>query len=183
MSLIPQIEAILFVAGGPVSVKALAKALGKQEPDIAEALDNAAKKHETTDSGLAILRTEDGAQMVSRASFVEIVDQFSRDEVAGELTKAQLETLTVIAYRGPITRPELEEVRGVNCALILRNLLMRGLIEEGEDPAKLGRVYSISAEALRHLGIVSVQDLPEYETLHAHPHIERVLTQDTSDPS
>lgn len=175
MSIIPSIEAILFAAGNPVSVKQLAKALQKQEPDIEEALELASKKHSEGDSGVMIIRTSDGAQMVSKAEYAPVVEAFTKDEVAGELTKAQLETLTVVAYRGPVTRPELEEIRGVNCALIIRNLLVRGLIDEGDMEGKLGRVYTLSADALRHLGINTVSELPEFDALHAHPHIDRVL--------
>ena len=177
MSMIPHIEAILFAAGSPVTVKQLAKALQKQEPDIEDALELVQKKHAEGDSGLMIVRTHDGAQMVSKAEYAPVVEAFTKDEIAGELTKAQLETLTVVAYRGPVTRPELEEIRGVNCALILRNLLVRGLIDEGDMEGKLGRVYTLSADALRHLGVGSALELPEYEALHAHPHIERVLEE------
>lgn len=175
MSLIPQIEAILFAAGNAVSVKQLAKALSKQEPDIEDALELTAKKHAEGESGMMIIRTSDSAQMVSKAEYASVVEAFTKDEIAGELTKAQLETLTVVAYRGPVTRPELEEIRGVNCALILRNLLVRGLIDEGDMEGKLGRVYTLSSDALRHLGIGSSTELPEFEVLHAHPHVERVL--------
>jgi len=63
----------------------------------------------------------------------EIVEKFLKEELTGEMTRPQLETLTIIAYRGPMTKMEIEQIRGVNCSLILRNLLMRGLVEAKLD--------------------------------------------------
>ena len=115
--------------------------------------------------------------MATNPDNAEVIEQFVHDEAAGELTKAQLETLTVIAYRGPITRPELEQIRGVNCALIIRNLLLRGLIVEKEDTSQLTTVHALSFEALRHLGITSPAELVDYVALHTHEHIENVLNE------
>ena len=78
----------------------------------------------------------------------------------GELSRPSLEALTILAYRGPLTRPELEQIRGVHSSLILRNLLLRGLIEEKED-ARLGQpLYSVTLDFLRHIGLASVEELP-----------------------
>lgn len=100
----------------------------------------------------------------------------TKDEMAGELTKAQLETLTVVAYRSPVTRPELEQIRGVNCAVILRNLLVRGLIEEKEHATHPIPVYTLSLEAMRHLGMTSTTELPQYAELSHHAHLETTTT-------
>jgi segregation and condensation protein B len=89
------------------------------------------------------------------------------------LSKAALEVLAVIAYRGPIARAEIEAIRGVNCSVTLRNLLMRALIErkENETDAR-GYLYSISFQFLKSLGLQSITELPEYTSLM---HDERVL--------
>ena len=84
--------------------------------------------------------------------------------MGGELTRPQLETLTVIAYKSPITKSEIEQIRGINCTMILRNLLMRGLIIEEEGT--LESVYTVSLETLSLLGITKVEDLPDYQKLH-----------------
>jgi len=178
MSLISQLESILFVASKPLTVKKLAKAVQKKESEVNEALETLKLKYNGDDSGIHILAEGDKVQMATEPNNTEVVDVFIKDEASGELTKAQLETLTVIAYRGPLTRPELEQIRGVNCALILRNLLMRGLIEEAEDDNKILLTYSVSFEALRHLGVNSVAELPDYEKFHNHEFIANILEKD-----
>jgi len=175
MSLLSQIESILFVASKPLSAKDIAKVVQKNYGDVVEAMDNLKLKYNRDDSGIFILQVDDKYQMSTNAENSSLVEQFVKNEVSGELTKPQLETLTVIAYRGPITRPELEQVRGVNCSIILRNLMVRGLVEEAEDEQKFLPVYSVSFEALAHLGIKSVMELPEYEALHKHEFIEKIL--------
>ncbi|MEK7623635.1 MAG: SMC-Scp complex subunit ScpB [Patescibacteria group bacterium] len=175
MDLQSQIESILFVASKPLSFKTIAKALGESEAEVAAAVEDLKSKYNHEQSGIHILAIDDEIQMATNPAHTEVIDQFIKREVTEELTKAQLETLTVIAYRGPITRPELEQIRGVNCALILRNLLVRGLVEEREDPASILPRYALSFEALRHLGVDSVTELPEYGALHAHEHVEATL--------
>lgn len=175
MNLISQIESILFVASKPLSLKQISKATKKNNAEVEEALETLKMKYNHEDQGIHILHEDDQFQMATNPANIEVVDMFIKDEVSGELTKAQLETLTVIAYRGPITKPELEQIRGVNCTLILRNLLLRGLIEENESQDKILPVYNLSVEALRHLGVGSASELPDYEKLHKHEFVEKAL--------
>ena len=177
MKLSAKIESILFVASRPLDFKIIARAVGKNEMEVVEAVEILKMKYNQTESGINILQEGDSVQMASNAENSEVVDMFIKDEISGELTRAQLETLTVIAYQEPITRPELEQIRGVNCALILRNLLVRGLVEEKESSDKITPVYTLSFEALRHLGITAASALPDYEILHKHDNIERVLAE------
>lgn len=107
----------------------------------------------------------------------ESAENFLKAEVSGELTRPQLETLTVVSYCGPITKPELEQIRGVNCALILRNLMMRGLVKEADDPSGLLPKYEVTMEYLRHLGVNNLNELPDYDNLHNHEHISSTLAQ------
>lgn len=175
MDLHSQIESILFVASKPLSARQIAKALRQKTADVELALEDLKAKYNQPASGLRILHEGENYQMATNPDNSAAIDLFIKDEAAGELTKPQLETLTVIAYRGPITRPELEQIRGVNCAIILRNLLMRGLIDEHEDEKKVSPVYSLSMEAVRHLGVNSASELPDYSTLHKHEHLENAL--------
>ena len=181
MDNIGKIESILFVASKPLSVQTIARVVGAKEEDVRDAIDELRVKYNHDHSGIQLLSIDDDVQMATHPDNTSVIDGFVKNEIAGELTKAQLETLTVIAYRGPITRPELEVIRGVNCALILRNLAMRGLVAEAEDETKLMPVYSLSFEALRHLGITNVTELPDYETLHAHEHVRQVLNADEAE--
>ena len=84
----------------------------------------------------------------------------------------------MIAYKGPVTKPEIEQIRGVNCSLILRNLLLRGLIEETGSVGGEAR-YSITIPFLQYLGVSSVKELPDYEGLNAHETLKAVLNAKT----
>ena len=178
MSLISQIESILFVASKSISLREIASAIKRKEDEVKLAIEDLKAKYNHDQSGLRILVVDDKVQMATNPDNAGVVDLFIKQEAVVELTRAQLETLTVIAYRGPITRPELEQIRGVNCALILRNLLIRGLVEEEEKADKLLPTYVLSMEAMRHLGIASVSELADYENLSKHEYIESALKKD-----
>lgn len=172
MTLISGLESLLFVASKPLAMKEIVKALNVAVAEIEPAVAGLKEKFNTSESGIQIIDTGSAIQMVTNPENSAVVEKFTKRELMGELTRAQLETLTVIAYQGPMTRPELEQIRGVNCAIILRNLEMRGLIEEEESADKLMSVYCLSADALRYLGIASPRDLPDYTELHNHLPLE-----------
>src|SRR3972149_1519044 len=85
------------------------------------------------------------------------------EELKEELTPAGLETLSIIAYFGPVSKIKIDYFRGVNSAFILRNLLMRGLIDRSDKSKEEGYAYSLNFDALKHLGISKIEELPEYE--------------------
>lgn len=176
MSLNSQIETILFVASKPLSLKKIAKVLQVEDEVAIQALKDLTVKYNQVESGMVILQNNDEWQMVSNPDNKIVAENFLKAEVSGELTRPQLETLTVISYCGPITRPELDQIRGVNCSLILRNLMMRGLVKENDDQTALLPKYEVTADYLRHLGLNNLSDLPDYENLHAHQHITTVLS-------
>lgn len=181
MSLLSRLEAVLFVASKPLSLKQLSNALSVSVSELEDALKILSEKWNIPESGIHILSSADSFQMVSNPELADVVEKFVQKEVTSELTRAQLETLTVIAYRGPITRPEIEQIRGVNCSLILRNLLMRGLLEERSEADDLVPSYVLSIDALRVLGIGSPEELPDYATLHAHEYLDRALESSIHD--
>ncbi len=172
-----QLIAILFVASGPVGVAKLIKLLKKERTEIEQALSAIQKKFAEEKIGVVLMNSGDDWQMVAGAEHSELTEKFVKAEISGELTRPQLETLTVISYCGPITRPELEQLRGVNCSVIIRNLLMRGLIKENISGNKLLPAYEVSIEYLRHMGIDSVAELPDYAVLHQHEHITAALKE------
>ncbi len=176
MSLSSKLESVLFVASKPVAVKKLASVLKLGQEEVLEALVVLQQKYNQEDSGIVILKNNDEWQMASSPNNKEEAENFMKAEVSGELTKPQLETLTVVSYCGPITKPELEQIRGVNCGLILRNLMLRGLVKENEDSASLLPTYEVTMEYLRHLGINSLEELPDYAQLHNHPYIANLNT-------
>ncbi len=181
MNITSKLETILFVASKPLSLKKIAKTLNIDEGEVATALQILVGKYNQDESGLRVLENNGDWQMVSNPENRELAEQFLKAEVSGELTRPQLETLTVISYCGPITKPELEQIRGVNCSLIIRNLLMRGLVKESEDPAALLPTYEVTMEYLRHLGLSSLKELPEYDKLHQHENILSSLEKTNTD--
>ncbi len=165
-----KIESILFVASKPVALKKISKVLKTEIKEIESVLLELQTKYNNPNSGIVILKNNDEYQMVSNPYNKEIAESFVKAEVSGELTRPQLETLTVISYCGPITKPELEQIRGVNCGLIIRNLQLRGLIKE-TDLNGLLPSFEITMDYLRYLSLNSVEDLPDYAQLHKHPYL------------
>jgi len=169
------IESILFAAAKPIGIDQLKKHFGESEEVILVSIEDIRERYNRPTSGVHLLVHEQKVQFVTNPDCAQDVVAFLKKEASGPLTQPSLETLTVIAYRGPVTRPEIEQIRGVNCGLILRNLLMRGYIEEKEDKMRLQPMYSVSIEFLRSLGALHVEELPEYESFHNNKHIDELL--------
>lgn len=170
-----KIEALLFLSTRPVSFSKLAKVFGVKEKEIREAVDTLSEARNRESSGIHVIVANGAVELGSNPAFTDVLAEFSKEEVESELTRPQLETLTIVAYRGPISKPEIEHIRGVNCSLILRNLLMRGLVIEKEDPARLQSMYTISSEMLRHLGVHDVKELPDYGLFSGNEKISKML--------
>lgn len=168
-----KLESILFISPKPMSVKKMAELAGGEADKVKEALKELMEKYNTEGSGINILEIGQNYQMVAAPSSKELVQEFVKEEMTGELTRPQLETLTVVAYRGPISKLELEQIRGVNCSLILRNLMIRGLVEMNEKKGE--KYYQITFDFMRHLGINKAEELPDYEKLHNSEVLERLL--------
>ncbi len=175
MALASKIESLLFLSTKPLTVKKLAQLTGGTADDVASAIRLLMADYNTDERGMRIIENGNEYQMTTAPEHAGLVASFVEEDLHGELTRPQLETLTVIAYRGPITKSALEQVRGVHCGLILRNLLMRGLVQTEEDAAKLQAVYTVTMDFLRTLGITSVKELPEYDALHTAETIDRLL--------
>jgi segregation and condensation protein B len=177
MNLNSKLETILFVASKPLSLKKMTKAIGASNEDVKKSIGELMLKYNTPDSGIIVLQNNDEYQMVSNPDNRQEAENFLKAEISGELTRPQLETLTVISYCGPITKPELEQIRGVNCALIIRNLMIRGLVKESADSSGLLPKYEVTMEYLRHLGINSLSELSDYEKLRNHENVINILSE------
>jgi segregation and condensation protein B len=169
------IESILFAAAKPISLDQLKKYFSVSREVITEAMEDIRTRYNRETSGIHLLEQEGKVQFVTNPDASEDVAAFLKKDATSPLTKPSLETLTVIAYRGPISRPELEQIRGVNCGLILRNLLIRGFIEEKQDNERLQLVYSVSMDFMRKLGLTHLEELPEYETFHKNQSIDELM--------
>lgn len=175
ISVSARIEAILFLSARPVSFSKLAGLLGISEREVEAGLKDLAGRLNGQDSGIHVIIAEKVAELGTNPELADVLSSLTKEESESELTRPQLETLTIIAYRGPITRSEIEHIRGVNCTVILRNLSTRGLIVEKESKTRLQSVYTLSTEMLRHLGAHSVTELPDYEALHQNAKITQMI--------
>lgn len=176
MSLVSKIESLLFVSSQPVSVSQLKKLTEAKKGEVEAALRSIkALYDEKKESGIMLAVSGDKYQLVSHPDNAKLVKSFLKSDVTGELTDPAMETLTIVAYRGPITKPELEQIRGVNCGLILRNLLIRGLIERTEEKKEALPKYQVTHEFIKFLGVSSVTTLPDYQKLSKHETLDEVL--------
>lgn len=164
MNLTSQLESLLFVASKPLSVKQLAKVTGAPEAEVKQSLTSIALQRQH--SGVVLLEAGGNYQLATNAENSEVVKYFLNAELREKLTEATVEVLGIIAYRQPISKAEIESIRGVNSQYSIRHLLMRGLIEKVANPGDArSSLYQVTTEFLQHLGIVSVKDLPEFSKL------------------
>ena len=170
-----KIESLLFVSAKPISVKQLAMLLKEKEKEIKLLGDKLINEYKNNSCGIQIVKNGTKYQMVSSPENAELIKDFIKDETTGELTRPSLETLTIIAYRGPISKIDIERIRGINCSLIIRNLLMRGLIEAVYNKTKDETYYNITFNFIRFLGINSINELPDYDKLNKDDSIDKML--------
>ena len=177
MSLKAQLESLLFISPKALSLKELASLTKVKSGEVEAALQELSQSYQAQVSGFQLISNNSSYQLTTSAENSALIQDFLKDETSGELTQPSLEALTVIAYRGPVSKLELERVRGVNCSLIIRNLLLRGLIEENFDKQKNENYYSVSLEFIRFLGLRQVSELPDYDRLHQEPTLAAVMAE------
>ena len=164
MNLSQQIEAILFFKAEPVSIKKLSELLEVDQPSIMTGLENLSIM--LKDRGITLLQTSDEVTLGTHGDLSRLIEKISKEELNRDLGKSALETLSIVLYQGPITRSDIDYIRGVNSQFIIRNLLIRGLIERIENPQEYRSfLYRITLDLLSNLGISKVEDLPEYENV------------------
>ena len=165
LSLAGQVESLLFVADAPVSVGRLAEALEVTAGQIEKALADLEAAYDSR--GLRLQRAGSRVQLTTVPETAPAVERFLGLEARTRLSRAALETLAIIAYRQPITRPEIELIRGVGSDSVLRTLLSAGLIEELGRAPTVGRpiLYGTTFEFLQHFGLRSMDELPPLEDM------------------
>ena len=174
--LLSQIESILLVSAKPLSLKKLSELVDCSEGDVERRIEILSREYQEANRGFRLLLNGKQVQLVSSPENTTLVQDYLKDELTGELTKPSLETLTIIAYRQPITKAELEQIRGINCSLILRNLLIRGLVEAEFNKQRAVTEYNITLDFLKYLGINSVSELPDYEKLNNDENLQKLLS-------
>jgi len=170
-----KIESLLFISAKPLSIKQLANLLKVDAKKAQTTCDKLLLDYKNSSSGIQIIKNKDKYQMVSSQVNAKLIQEFIKDETTSELSRPSLETLTIIAYRGPISKIDLDRIRGINCSLILRNLLLRGLIEAKNDKKKNETYYTVTFDFIRFLGINNITDLPDYIKLHQDDTLDRML--------
>lgn len=163
-SLISVIESLLFVAPKPLNIKDLTKILSQPGEEIKKALAELIDKRKN--SGVIVLENKDEYQMATNPVNSNQVKDFLNAELREKLTDATVEVLAIISYRQPISKAEIEAIRGVNSQYSIRHLLMRGLIEKTNNPSDArSYLYQTTTEFLQHLGLSSINTLPDFEKL------------------
>jgi len=164
MKIEQKIESILFFKGEPVGIKKLVDILGVPENDIQEAIKRLAQSLESR--GIRVLQKEMEVMLGSAPEAGEIIEELIKEELSKDLGKAGLETLSIVLYLGPITRSRIDYIRGVNSNFILRNLMVRGLVEKTpnlEDQRSF--LYKPTFELLSHLGVSRIENIPGYNNV------------------
>ncbi len=156
------LEAALFIYGEPMSFKKIGNILGIETAEVPELVLNLQKELESR--GLAIIINDEAAQLVTKPDFSGMVETIVKEELSSAITPAALETLAIVSYLGPLSRSRIDYIRGVNSSYILRNLLLRGLVERTPDPERGNAfLYKASFDLLKFFGISSIKELPGYE--------------------
>lgn len=166
MNLPAQIEAVLFFKGEAVSYAWLANTLERPEEEVRGAVNELEGSLE--ERGLSIIYKDERLMLSTDPRVSGLIEKITKEDIAKELGKAGVETLSIILYRGPIAKAEIDYIRGVNSSSILRNLLIKGLVEKRPHPeGKKVTMYEASFDLLAFLGLERVTDLPEYESANA----------------
>jgi segregation and condensation protein B len=156
-----QLEAVLFWKAEPVSIKKLATLLNVGPESVKEGLKELEEK--LKGRGVTLVQTEEEVMLGTAKELSPLIEQLTKDELNRDLGKAGLETLSIILYQGPISRADIDYIRGVNSQFIIRNLLIRGLVERVDNPTDARSfLYQTTLTLLAHLGISKREDLPEF---------------------
>ncbi len=160
---IAMVEAVLFAAAEPLEYTKLASVLGMDDEQILLVMDALDKKYGAEDSGICLVQLDTKYQLCSKKEFVEAVRNVLDLKRNAPLSQAAFEVLAIIAYNQPITKPYIEQIRGVDCSGVVNTLCSRGLIEEKGRLDVPGRpvLYGTTADFLRCFSLKSLDDLPE----------------------
>jgi len=154
-------KAILFWKAEPVSVKKLAALLSVKEGEVRDGLKEL--ESELRGRGISLIQTDDEVTLGTAKELSPLIEQLTKDELTHDIGKAGLETLSIVLYQGPISRADIDYIRGVNSQFIIRSLLIRGMVERVENPNDARSfLYKPTIQLLSHLGLSKITELPEY---------------------
>ncbi|MEK7176086.1 MAG: SMC-Scp complex subunit ScpB [Patescibacteria group bacterium] len=159
-----KIESVLFFKNEPVALSELSKILHVPKEKLQETISKL--QEEFSNRGIVIITNGDEVSLGTHPDNSGLIEKIQKEELSRELGRAGLETLSVILYRGPVSRREIDHIRGVNSTFILRALLIRGLVERTEGTER-SYSYKPTLKLLEHLGVTQREDLPEFTTAFA----------------
>ncbi len=159
-----QIESVLLFRNEPVTVAELTKLLGVSATEVKAALNNLQDFYK--ERGIVMVSTGEEWGLGTQPENSSLIETLQKEDFSRELGRAGLETLAVVLYRGPVSRREIDQIRGVNSGFILRTLLIRGLVERTDPSTALGAgrsyVYQPTLKLFQHLGLRKKEELPEF---------------------
>ncbi len=166
MDLEKKIEAILFWKGEPISRKKLSEVLHANQTDINEAVEKL--KENLTNRGIVLQEKENEITLGTSPELSDLFENMQKEELNKDLSKASLETMSIVLYKNGVSRAEIDYIRGVNSSFILRALSIRGLVEKNVDPTDSRRyIYKPTFDLLSYMGVKSVEELPDYNEVNA----------------
>jgi len=173
-----RIEAVLFVAASPITPSQIADTLDLPAREVEQGLEQLVQHY--AGRGLAIQSYGGKYQMTTAAEMAADVEKFLGLELTTRLSRAAIETMAIIAYRQPITRPGIDAIRGVSSDGVIKSLLSRGLIQEVGRAEGPGRpiLFSTTVDFLQHFGLNSLDQLPPYEEEELEPQPKNGLLKD-----
>src|ERR1035437_1311113 len=166
MNLENNIEAILLFKNEPVTITELSKNLGVSKEEIKFALNNLQNFYK--DRGIILIILDEKISLGTNPQTSTLIEKLQKEEFSKDLGRAGLETLAIILYKAPVSRREIDYIRGVNSGFIVRNLLVRGLIERSESATgERSFSYKPTLELFRFLGITKKDELPEFNDAYS----------------
>ncbi len=166
MDLPQKIEAFLFYRGEPVKIGTLSKTLSEEQSAVVEALEQL--RTSLTGRGITLVEANGEVELMTSPEAASLIENIRKEELSKDLGKAGLEVLSIIMYKGPISRSQIDYIRGVNSSFILRNMLVRGLIERVSNPNdERSFLYRGSMDLLAHMGVSRIEDLPDYAAVRS----------------
>jgi segregation and condensation protein B len=161
-----RIEAILFFKGEPVSLKELSRLLGAPIETVETALGGL--RESLSQRGIRLMRVDNSVMLATAPEMTEMIEKVRKEELSRDIGKAGSETLSIILYQGPVSRAQIDYIRGVNSTFILRNLMIRGLVERENNPHdQRSFLYKPTFDLLSYLGVTRKEELPDYDAVQA----------------
>lgn len=174
MELESKIEGLLFYKGEDISIKKLSEVFNVSTEQVNEAVTKLSDR--LAHRGIVLVRKDDSVTLGVSLELSSLIETMRKDEITKELSKASLETLSIILYKNGVTRSEVDYIRGVNSSFIIRNLLVRGLIEKTVDDKDTRRmIYRPTLDTLTFMGVTDIEQIPNYAEVRSQ--LDSVITQ------